>query len=73
MTVMSSGIDEQGKGQTQQIAMACKEANVCGGSAIVIQSSRLTTGTSRGKREKSGLSWRAAVAKTVQNNRGEVL
>lgn len=58
---MSKSIDEVGNGQTQRIDMACKDASVCGGVAMVDQSNLLTAGTIVSHSEKSELSWRAAV------------
>ena len=40
---------------------------------MVDQSSLLTAGTKAGSREKSLLSWRAAVVIMVQNSKGEAL
>lgn len=39
---------------------------------MVDQRSFLTVGIKTGRREKSGLSWRAAVTMMVQKSRGEV-
>jgi len=71
MYVMSWLHDEAGRGQTHNNAMACKDGSIWGGRAIVDQSKVFTAGNKDSSKDRSVLSWRAAVIIIVQKRSGD--